>query len=82
MENTLYSVGNEEPLEIFSTGKLTFMGCVLGTCQAVCFLQAISLGGLRGRLLRQSNWVVVFRIIWKRKGIGDENIIVTARSYM
>lgn len=49
-------------------------------CQAVCFLQVISLGGLRGRLFRQSNWVVVFRIIWKRKGTGDKNITVTRPS--
>lgn len=48
-------------------------------CQAVCFLKVISLGDLRDRLFRQSNWVVVFRIVWKRKETGEENITVIAQ---
>lgn len=60
-------------------GKQTHIGCVLCMCQAVCFLKVIPLGYLRDRLFRQSNWVVGFRNVWKRKKIGDKSLIVIAQ---
>lgn len=39
----------------------------------------ISLGFLKDRFFRQSNWVVMFRNVWKRKEIGDKNLTVIAQ---
>lgn len=52
------------------------IACVLCMCQAVGFLRVISLGFLKDRFFRQSNWVVMFRNVWKRKEIGDKNLTV------
>lgn len=77
MENLLYSLDSKEPLEIFQKEKRreTHIDCMCAMHVPSSRLPESDFFRFPERF-RQSNWVVMFRNVWKRKEIGDKNLTV------